>query len=73
MGAAHEVAAQAGGSAGTALVNAANSAFVDAMTTTASIAAGIAAVGALIAVAFLPARAHASARRATPVAEAVAA
>jgi hypothetical protein len=39
------------------LVAAANQAFVDAMSTTASIAAGIAIAGALIAAMFLPARA----------------
>jgi hypothetical protein len=40
------------------LVTASNSAFVDAMTTTASIAAAIAIAGALIAAMFLPARAR---------------
>src|SRR6476469_7563910 len=55
VGAAHAVAAQLGSSD---LVAASNSAFVDAMATTASIAAAIAIVGALIAAAFLPARAR---------------
>ena len=58
VGAAHQVAAQTGSAD---LVTAANQAFVDAMSTTASIAAGIAMAGALIAVAFLPARAKARA------------
>jgi EmrB/QacA subfamily drug resistance transporter len=56
VGAAHEVGASVGGSAGAELVAAADRAFVDAMSTTASIAAAIAVVGALIALAFLPAR-----------------
>jgi MFS transporter, DHA2 family, multidrug resistance protein len=58
VGAAHAVAAQVGSSS---LVDAANQAFVDAMGTTASIAAAIAVAGALIAAAFLPARARAEA------------
>jgi EmrB/QacA subfamily drug resistance transporter len=56
VGAAHEVAAQMGGAPD--LVTAANDAFIDAMSTTAGIAAGIALAGALIAAAFLPARAR---------------
>jgi hypothetical protein len=56
VGAAHEVAAQVGGGTAANLVSAANHAFVDAMSTTATIAAGIAIAGALIAAAFLPAR-----------------
>jgi EmrB/QacA subfamily drug resistance transporter len=56
VGGAHEVAAGLGGGAGAQLATAANQAFVDAMSTTATIAAGIAVVGALIAAAFLPAR-----------------
>jgi MFS transporter, DHA2 family, multidrug resistance protein len=59
VGGAHAVAAEVGGSAGAELVTTANQAFVDAMSTTASIAAAIAVVGALIAAAFLPARAAA--------------
>jgi MFS family permease len=42
------------------LIAAADRAFVDAMSTTASVAAAVAVVGAVIALAFLPARAHAS-------------
>jgi len=60
VGAAHAVAAQVGGAD---LIAAANTAFVDAMATTATIAAAIAIVGALIATVFLPARA----RGASPV------
>jgi EmrB/QacA subfamily drug resistance transporter len=53
VGGAHAVAAQLGSAD---LVTAANSAFVDAMGTTAWIAAAVAVVGALIAAVFLPAR-----------------
>jgi EmrB/QacA subfamily drug resistance transporter len=56
VGGAHEVAAQLGGGAGGKLVTVANGAFVDAMATTASIAAAAAIIGALIALAFLPSR-----------------
>jgi EmrB/QacA subfamily drug resistance transporter len=67
VGAAHTVAAQVGSAD---LVAASNQAFVDAMSTTASIAAGIAVAGALIAAAFLPARARARAGYAlSPAAE----
>jgi MFS transporter, DHA2 family, multidrug resistance protein len=59
VGAAHEIGAQLGGNAGTTLIDAANSAFVDAMTTTATLAAAAAVVGALIALALLPSRARA--------------
>jgi MFS transporter, DHA2 family, multidrug resistance protein len=52
-----EVGAQLGG--GTKLIDTANSAFVDAMTTTATPAAAAAVTGALIALAFLPSRARA--------------
>jgi EmrB/QacA subfamily drug resistance transporter len=55
VGAAHAVAAQLGS---TDLVAASNAAFIDAMATTASIAAAVAVVGALIAACFLPARAR---------------
>jgi MFS transporter, DHA2 family, multidrug resistance protein len=55
VGAAHAVAAQTGA---TDLVATANQAFVDAMSTTAGIAAAIAMLGAVIALAFLPARAR---------------
>ncbi len=58
VGAAHAVAAHAGGGAAR-LIGAADQAFVDAMATTAAIAAGVALLGALIAAAFLPARAGA--------------
>ena len=58
IGAAHAIAAQVGGGAATDLVAASNQAFVDAMTSAASIAAVIAIAGALIAAAFLPARAR---------------
>ena len=58
VGAAHAVAAQLGGGAAARLVDASNHAFVDAMATTASIAAAVALAGALIAAAFLPARAR---------------
>ncbi|HUR85135.1 MAG TPA: MFS transporter [Solirubrobacteraceae bacterium] len=60
VGAAHEIGAQLGGGAGAQLVDSANSAFVGAMTTTASLSAAFAVAGALIALAFLPARAEAA-------------
>jgi EmrB/QacA subfamily drug resistance transporter len=59
VGAAHEVGAQLGGAAGANLIDTANSAFVDALTTTATLAAASAVIGALIALAFLPSRARA--------------
>ena len=59
VGGAHEVAAQIGGSGGARLADSANTAFVDAMATTSSIAAAAAVVGALIALAFLPSRTRA--------------
>jgi EmrB/QacA subfamily drug resistance transporter len=59
VGAAHEVAAQMGGGAGEKLVALSNQAFVDAMSTTATVAAAAAVIGALIAVLFLPSRARA--------------
>jgi EmrB/QacA subfamily drug resistance transporter len=55
VGGAHQVAAQSGA---TDLIATANDAFVDAMSTTSGIAAAIAVAGALIAAAFLPARAR---------------
>jgi len=58
VGAAHEVAAGIGGQSAAELVASANQAFVEAMSATASIAAGVALVGALIAARFLPARAR---------------
>jgi EmrB/QacA subfamily drug resistance transporter len=60
VGAAHEVGAQLGGATGVNLIESANRAFMDAMTTTASLAAAAAVIGALIALAFLPSRAPAS-------------
>ena len=56
VGAALAVAAQLGGPAGDALAAAARGAFIDAMSTATIIAAGIAFLGALLALAFLPAR-----------------
>ena len=61
VGAAHEVAVEVGGSAGTDLLASSHQAFVDAMSTSVWIAAGIVVVGAVIAAAFLPARAPAEA------------
>jgi hypothetical protein len=58
VGAAHEVGAQLGGGAGATLVDTANNAFVNAMTTTATLAAAAAVIGALVALAFLPSRAR---------------
>ena len=58
VGAAHEVGAQLGGGAGANLIDTAHNAFVDAMTTTATLAAAAALIGALIALAFLPSRAR---------------
>jgi hypothetical protein len=55
VGGAHAVAAQLG-DGGTELITAANDAFVQAMSTTATVAACIAVAGALIAAALLPAR-----------------
>jgi EmrB/QacA subfamily drug resistance transporter len=61
VGAAHEVAAGLGGESAAALASAANQAFVDAMSTTASIAAAVALAGAVVAARYLPARARARA------------
>jgi hypothetical protein len=58
VGAADQVATQMGGPGGAGLMAAAHQAFVDSMSTTASIAAAIAIVGAVVAAAFLPARPH---------------
>jgi len=63
VGGAHEVAAQMGDGAGAKLIGLADAAFIDAMATTATIAAGAAVIGALIALAFLPSR---DAREASP-------
>jgi fucose permease len=61
VGAAAQVAGQVGGSRGTELLASAHTAFVDAMSTTASIAAAIAIVGAVVAAVLLPARAKSQA------------
>jgi hypothetical protein len=58
VGGAHAAAAQVGGATGADLVATANQAFVDAMSTTAGVAAAIAIAGALVAAVFLPARAR---------------
>jgi EmrB/QacA subfamily drug resistance transporter len=58
VGAAHQVGAELGGPSGAELIATANQAFVDAMSTTAGIAAAVAVVGALIAAALLPSRAR---------------
>ena len=58
VGGAHEIATQIGGSAGERLIALSNSAFMDAMATTATVAAGAALIGALIATLFLPSRAR---------------
>ena len=60
VGAAHAVGTQLGGEAGADLIAVANSAFVDAMATTATLASAAAMVGALIALALLPSRAVAA-------------
>jgi EmrB/QacA subfamily drug resistance transporter len=57
VGGAHEVAAEIGGGAAAKLVTLADAAFIEAMTTAAGLAAGVALVGALVAAAFLPSRA----------------
>jgi DHA2 family multidrug resistance protein-like MFS transporter len=62
VGAAHEVAAEIGGSASAKLIALADQSFVDAMTTAAGLAAGVALFGALVAAAFLPSRAPAEPR-----------
>jgi EmrB/QacA subfamily drug resistance transporter len=54
---AHEVAAQMGSGAAE-FIAVADQAFIDAMTTAASVAAGVALLGALVAAAFLPSRAR---------------
>ena len=63
VGAAHQVAAQLGGDTAARLIQAADQAFVDAMSTTATLAAAVALFGALIAAAFLPSRARTRRRR----------
>ena len=59
VGAAHEIAAHVGGTAGERLLAASNDAFVHGMATTATLAAVAAVVGAVIALALLPARTQA--------------
>ena len=59
VGAAHQVAADMGGQAGADLIAVANQAFVDAMTSAATVAAVVALAGAFLAAAFLPSRAKA--------------
>ncbi len=56
VGAAHGVAADIGGAVGVRIARGADSAFVDALGTTATFGAGAAFVGAMIALALLPAR-----------------
>ena len=60
------MAAQIGGDAAASLTQVANQSFVDAMSTTATLAAGVALAGALIAAAFLPSRARARVPAAVP-------
>ena len=62
VGAAHGVAAEVGGSGSAKLIALADQSFVDAMTTAAGLAAGVALAGALVAAAFLPSRARAESR-----------
>jgi hypothetical protein len=56
VGGAHHVAAQLGGEAAGRLVSAADHAFMNAMSTSMIVAAGVALMGSLVALAFLPAR-----------------
>jgi len=58
VGAAQQVGAELGGTTGAELIATANQAFVDAMSTTASVAALFAVAGALIALCLLPSRAR---------------
>jgi EmrB/QacA subfamily drug resistance transporter len=57
VGAALAIAERVGGPQGVALTQAAHSAFIDAMSTTVLVGAGVALLGALVALIFLPARA----------------
>jgi EmrB/QacA subfamily drug resistance transporter len=68
VGGAHEVAGHMGGHAAARLIHLADQSFVDAMTTTATLAAGVALMGALIAAAFLPSRARTGAPVLAPAA-----
>ena len=67
------MAAQIGGDPAASLTQVANQSFVDAMSTTATLAAGVALAGALVAAAFLPSRARARARASAAVPEPAAA
>jgi EmrB/QacA subfamily drug resistance transporter len=58
VGGAHEVAAEMSAGAGAKLIGLADQSFVDAMNNASSLAAGIALVGAFVALAFLPSRAR---------------
>jgi EmrB/QacA subfamily drug resistance transporter len=58
VGGAHEVGSELGGGAGARLIGLADQSFVEAMNNTSSLAAGIALVGAVVALAFLPSRAR---------------
>jgi hypothetical protein len=66
VGGAHDVAAQLGGETAARLTHLADSAFVDAMSTTATLATAVALVGAVIALLFLPSRARAQAPAPVP-------
>jgi EmrB/QacA subfamily drug resistance transporter len=57
VGGAHEVASHLGGAAGVQLISAADHAFVNAMNTTTMVGGAVALLGALVALALLPARA----------------
>jgi EmrB/QacA subfamily drug resistance transporter len=70
VGAAHDVAGHLGGGVGARLVGVADQAFVDAMATTATLAAAAAVMGALIALAFLPSRARPEPAESSPTADA---
>jgi len=54
VGAAHEIGGRIGGGTGAELIDTSNAAFVDALTTTATLGAAAAVIGALVALAFLP-------------------
>ena len=56
IGGAGQIAASIGGSAGEALIAAANASFIDAFSWSLGVAAGIAAVGAFVVLLFMPAR-----------------
>jgi hypothetical protein len=56
VGAAHNIGAEMGGSAGAKLIHLADASFVDALSSTAMLGAAAAVIGAVIALAFLPSR-----------------